>query len=321
MDWMLRRLADRMGVMPAGIGESFNVRIRAEQPLSQGLILLIMIPAIALIVWLYRREGSASLPYKMFLAALRITLLILALFMLTESVLSVDRTGLPYFVVMVDDSASQQVVDQYADARAKSTAQELAKIAGHPEPDRLSLAKGLLLKDDGAILRELQKKHRVRLYLVSNTARPLAEIDKPTDITPGLCVTIRPASGAEGGTVTADAVVVGASSGGQCQKTGGADNAGLPASPLGGFRGNVDSINEKTIVITTLGTDGSKTKTTVEFSDTTLFADRHKVTADAIAEGKCIIAGGTNDTGGILQALTINLPLVVDGKCPVPKGS
>ena len=144
---------------------------------------------------------------------------------------------------------------------------------------------------------------------------------KPTDITPGLCVTIRPASGAEGGTVTADAVVVGASSGGQCQKTGGADNAGLPASPLGGFRGNVDSISEKTIVITTLDTDGSKTKTTVEFSDTTLFADRHKVTADAIAEGKCIIAGGTNDTGGTLQALTINLPLVVDGKCPVPKGS
>ena len=144
---------------------------------------------------------------------------------------------------------------------------------------------------------------------------------KLTDITAGLCVTIRPASGAEGGTVTADAVVVGASSGGQCQKTGGADNAGLPASPLGGFRGNVDSINEKTIVITTLGADGSKTKTTVQTTDTTLFADRHKVTADAVVEGKCIIAGGTNDTGGILQALTINLPLVVDGKCPQPKGS
>jgi len=144
---------------------------------------------------------------------------------------------------------------------------------------------------------------------------------KLTDITVGLCVTIRPASGAEGGTVTADAVVVGASSGGQCQKTGGADNAGLPASPLGGFRGNVDSVNEKTIVITTLGADGSKTKTTVDTTDTTLFADRHKVTADAVVEGKCIIAGGTNDTGGVLQALTINLPLVVDGKCPQPKVS
>jgi hypothetical protein len=144
---------------------------------------------------------------------------------------------------------------------------------------------------------------------------------KPTDITPGLCVTIRPASGAEGGTVTADAVVVGASSGGECKKTGGSDNAGLPASPLGGFRGTVDSVSEKTIVVTTVGADGSTTKTTVEVNDLTLFADRHRVNADAIVEGKCIIAGGTNDTGGTLQALTINLPLVVNGKCPQPKGS
>ena len=144
---------------------------------------------------------------------------------------------------------------------------------------------------------------------------------KPADITPGLCVTIRPASGAEGGTVTANAVVVGASSGGECKKTGGSDNAGLPATALGGFRGTVESVSDTTILLTTLGPDGSSTKTTVEYNDTTLFADRHRVASDAIVEGKCIIAGGTNDTGGVLQALTINLPLVVDGACPTPKGS
>ena len=140
-------------------------------------------------------------------------------------------------------------------------------------------------------------------------------------ITPGLCVTIRPASGVEGGTVVADAVVVGASSGGECKKTGGQDNAGLPRSPLGGFRGTVDSVSDKTIAITTFGTDGSKTNTAVETNDLTLFADRHRVQADAIVEGKCIIAGGTNDTGGVLQAMTINLPLVVNGACPQPKAS
>jgi hypothetical protein len=43
------------------------------------------------------------------------------------------------------------------------------------------------------------------------------------------------------------------------------------------------------------------------------------VKTDAIVEGKCIIAGGTNDTGGVLQAKTINLPLVVNGECPRPK--
>ena len=142
---------------------------------------------------------------------------------------------------------------------------------------------------------------------------------KAGDITPGLCVTIRPASGAEGGTVTAQAVVVGASSGGQCQKTGGADNGGLPRSPLGGFRGTVDSVTDKTIMMTTRGADGSSTKTTVQINDLTLFADRHRVGTDAIVEGKCIIAGGTNDTGGVLRAQTVNLPLVVNGSCPQPK--
>lgn len=115
-------------------------------------------------------------------------------------------------------------------------------------------------------------------------------------------------------------MVVGASSGGQCQKTGGADNAGLPRSPLGGFRGTVDSIDDKTMLVSTHGTDGSSTNTTVEYNDLTLFADRHRVNADAVVEGKCIIAGGTNDTGGVLQAQTINMPLVVNGSCPQPKG-
>ncbi len=50
--------------------------------------------------------------------------------MLSEAVLSVDRTGLPYFVVMVDDSASQGVVDQYADPATKEATAELAKAAG-----------------------------------------------------------------------------------------------------------------------------------------------------------------------------------------------
>ena len=71
----------------------------------------------------------------------------------------------------------------------------------------------------------------------------------------------------------------------------------------------------------TSAADGSTTKTTVEVNDTTLFADRHRVNGDAIVEGKCIFAGGTNDPRGTLQAVTINLPLVVNGACPMPKGS
>ena len=74
MDWVLRRLADRLGVEPARAGEAIVPRLRFEQPWSQGLTLLVVLGCAGLIVWLYRREGQASTPYKMGLAALRIVL-------------------------------------------------------------------------------------------------------------------------------------------------------------------------------------------------------------------------------------------------------
>ncbi len=182
MDWLLRRLAERLGVTPAGVGESFQPHIRAEQPLAQGPTLLIVLGSFVLIGWLYRREGPGRPLTKLFLAGLRCSLVVLTLFLLSEAVLSVDRTGLPYFVVMIDDSASQGVVDPYADARAKREADALTKAAGRPEANRLALAQGFLARDDGKFLRELQKKHRVRLYFVSDATRSLPEINKPEQI-------------------------------------------------------------------------------------------------------------------------------------------
>src|SRR3954449_97308 len=138
MDWLLLRLADRLGVEPARAGEAIVPQVRFEQPWPQAVTLLVVLGCSALIVWLYRREGQASLPYKLALAALRITLVLLTVFMLSEAVLSVERTGLPYLVVMLDDSASTQVVDQYASAKTKAA---LAELTRQPEPSRMAVAK------------------------------------------------------------------------------------------------------------------------------------------------------------------------------------
>jgi hypothetical protein len=186
MDWLLRRLADRLGVEPARAGEAIVPQIRFEQPWPQLVTLLVLLGCGGLILWIYRREGTVSLAYKMCLAALRIALVLLAVFMLSEAVLSVDRTGLPYFVVMVDDSASQQVVDAYANPRTKEVASDLARKAGKSEASRLAVGEGLLVQDKGKILRELQKQNKLRLYLVSNAARLLAEVDRPEDVEPAM---------------------------------------------------------------------------------------------------------------------------------------
>lgn len=185
-DWLLRFVADRMGVAPARAGEALVPQLRFEQPWSQATLLFLIVGCGALVVWLYRREGRVALPYKMSLAAIRITLVLLALFMLSEAVLSVERTGLPYFVIMVDDSASQGVVDQYADTKVRDASAALAREAGHEEASRLAVVQGWLGHDKAALLSELQKQHKVKFYVVSSSARPLAEVDKPEDVASAL---------------------------------------------------------------------------------------------------------------------------------------
>ena len=187
MDWLLRQLAERLGVTPAGVGESFQPRIDFEQPLGQGITLLIVVGSLALIAWLYRRENPARPFTKIVLAGLR--------FSLVDPDAAADQRSRP------DDRADRSTVLRRDDRRlrqsgaggsvrrpatAKEATAQLAKLSGRPQADRLAVAEGLLAKDNGALLRELQKKHRVRLYRVSNTARPLAAIDRPEQVADAL---------------------------------------------------------------------------------------------------------------------------------------
>jgi hypothetical protein len=187
--WINERIARGLAsflVGPALPGEDLAPMIRFEQPWSQFVALLVVVASGTLIIWLYRREGNAPPAYKAVLAALRISLVVLAMLMLSEMVLSVERTGLPFFVVMADDSASGGVEDQYADPKLKAAAESLAKLSGRDKVDRLAIAQGWLAKDNGKVLRELQKQHKVKLYLVSSAAQSLAEVDKPEDVKPAV---------------------------------------------------------------------------------------------------------------------------------------
>src|SRR5262249_26341129 len=122
----------------------------------------------------------------------------------SEAVLSVERTGLPYLTILVDDSASQQIADQYEkpelkaalDAlaapglekpgRADAASQATAEGDGEGTTTRLAIGKGLILKDDARLIRELEKQHKVRIYRVSTSAQMLAEVDRPADLEPAL---------------------------------------------------------------------------------------------------------------------------------------
>ncbi|MFO0891049.1 MAG: VWA domain-containing protein [Isosphaeraceae bacterium] len=200
-DWLLHRLADALNVPPPQAGEAMSPRIRLDQPWPQWLLIAVVVGGSALIVWLYRREGRASAFYKALLSGIRICLLLLLVFMISEAALSVERTGLPYLSVLLDDSASQQIADQYERPETAAALRALAAgvvpagaapSAAGPDPatptqtTRLEIAKALVLKDDARMIRELRKEHRVRFYLVSNSARLLAEVDRPEEIAPAV---------------------------------------------------------------------------------------------------------------------------------------
>jgi hypothetical protein len=196
IDWILQKLADRLGVAAPRAGEAINRHLRFEQPWTQWQLVFTIIGSVSLILWLYRHEGKASTASKFVLAGLRICLVLLAMLMLSEVVLSVERTGLPYVTVLIDDSASQRIADQYENPDDQGALDRLADAAGGGKTApaeggparRLDIAKGLILKDKARLVRELAKQHKVRLYRVSSGARLLAEIDRPEQIEPAVAL-------------------------------------------------------------------------------------------------------------------------------------
>jgi len=146
----------------------------------------------------------------------------------------------------------------------------------------------------------------------------------PADLTVGSCVAVRPARGASsapGAPVTAAAVALSAPVKGQCfpgAKQSGQSPAVTPpagTAPARGLRGTLTSTNGTTLVVTTSAGNGS-TPTTVDVDNTTAYTKRVPAQAQAITQGECMTARGTDDTNGALQATTIGLRPANNGKCP-----
>ncbi|GIW86777.1 MAG: hypothetical protein KatS3mg108_1101 [Isosphaeraceae bacterium] len=175
--WLAATLAE-----PPPRGEILSPQIRYQHPWPQGLFLLVALGGTALIVALYRREASAPPGARALLTSLRIGLLLLAMLFLAEAALTLDRFGLPTFVILIDDSASSQVEDAFADPATQARAAQLAQIAERPQADRLALALGRLLEDNAQLLRFLAERQRVRLYRVSDAAVQIAEIERPDQV-------------------------------------------------------------------------------------------------------------------------------------------
>lgn len=114
-----------------------------------------------------------------------------------------------------------------------------------------------------------------------------------TDVTPGSCVNVRttPQSAPPPAAITAQTVTVTPATDGKCP-------------PPAGFYGMVNSVSGNTIAVSGLGPQPTPTNVTV--TDSTSYNKQTPSSSDAIGNGKCMGAQGTN-SGGALQAVMIAL--------------
>jgi uncharacterized membrane protein len=121
---------------------------------------LLAAAAVALVVYVYRREGR-SRGARIALGVMRGLLLAFVLALLNRPVLTLgqSRTEPSVLAVMIDDSISMRVRDGGSKDQALS---------------RLDAAIDLLSGGDQKLLNDLRKEHTVRLYRFSQDAHPIA---------------------------------------------------------------------------------------------------------------------------------------------------
>jgi hypothetical protein len=159
----------------------------------------------------------------------------------------------------------------------------------------------------GNTIQVTERNSTATIAFTNQTA--VAEMDpaQPSDVTVGSCVSIRPARDSQpNGPVTARAVVVSPAGNGQCPQSQGGR----------GVRGMVASVTGTTVAVTT---EGNSNPTTVRINGNTRYVKRVTADSQAIAAGKCVMARGTEDNSGALEATSISVRQAGNRPCPSPK--
>jgi len=163
-----------LGIEPRP-GEGVSWSLVHSWPWPPWLTLLVVILAGTYVVAVYLREGrQASRRRKLLLAGLRLAVAALLLAAIAQVGLSFQRTGLPCLALVLDDSQSMGIVDQY-DETARAAIEPRLKSAGYQEPSRWNLARTLLTEGQGSLLRALSQEQNLRVYYLTGLRSSEAE--------------------------------------------------------------------------------------------------------------------------------------------------
>lgn len=176
--------------------EGFTVFMR-NALLDRRLVLVLAVISIGAAAAIYARERRAVVARSRLVVPtlLRAAVLLLAIFVLLPQLrLAFDREGWPEVVILIDTSGSMGHVDAFKDPAVRARAEDLAaRLASDPDlagkiplekPDRLLLARSLLMHKDGEWLHRLlkEKEVKVHVYAVDGSPRPVAMLEGPSDV-------------------------------------------------------------------------------------------------------------------------------------------
>lgn len=160
LEWR-RYLESLLGIEPVAAGEDTHWEFRYTLGWPDWALALFVVVALAIIFGTYLRESAnASRGYRMGLAVVRVLVVVILLMMLGGLELVIDRTGLPYLVVMIDDSESMSIRDEPLPGQANS----------EERAPRLSRVKEWLASSQEQ-LRELTRRHKIQIYSHSTIPR------------------------------------------------------------------------------------------------------------------------------------------------------
>jgi len=196
----------------AGEGTSWGIETAWLLPPWATLLLLLF--AVVFVAAIYRREGRSvkgdnhrfadtkigTVPRTM-LAVLRLGLIAIVLLMIAQVTLSLKRTGLPYVALLVDDSLSMTIVDDYAEKPRKAMLERLKESGldkaswggsltatptedgphrsplraptegwsgeGTLELSRWNLARSILTDRGGDLLHGIAEEHKLRVFFLT----------------------------------------------------------------------------------------------------------------------------------------------------------
>lgn len=179
-NWLQRWWETSLGLPAAEPGQvsrwSWTVRPPWPSWLPPEVGWLLLIGLVLAIAEIYRRDArSLNVRQRVVLVGLRCLVLLLVLLLLAQVSVSVERTGLPLVVVLIDDSASMGLRDAYStdeDRKFVATLMGTDSASG-ADAERMELARRILSRDDGRWLRELQRRHRLRIERFSAEAVPI----------------------------------------------------------------------------------------------------------------------------------------------------